>query len=274
MSNVYVHTVICNNKKYVGQTDDEPEKRWGKNGSGYKGQLFYAVIEKYGWDNILHEVVCKDVSPEEADEKEKYYTYIYKTNVRRWGKEAMGYNLTNGGKDAIIRGCPVICIETNERWASVKECSIELKVNPSSLQESLYHGYRCCGKHYRFEDDNEYVIYDKTRYTDGVLCIETNEIYDSQKECCEKIGCNSSSLRLSINKGYACKGKHYRKLDDDNYHPVDSEAKKVLCTSTNTLFDDAKSCADFYGVQRSTVVRWINGTRKNKDGLEFEYCIV
>ena len=53
---VYVHTNKFNGKKYVGQTCQKPEVRFGKNGSGYVGsRVFYNAILKYGWDNFYHE---------------------------------------------------------------------------------------------------------------------------------------------------------------------------------------------------------------------------
>ena len=53
---VYIHT-CPNGKRYVGiTTAPKPEYRWGRNGEGYKGQLFGKAILKYGWSSITHEV--------------------------------------------------------------------------------------------------------------------------------------------------------------------------------------------------------------------------
>ena len=48
---VYVH-ISPSNKYYVGITKLKPHERWGKNGYGYRNQIFYRVIQKYGWENI------------------------------------------------------------------------------------------------------------------------------------------------------------------------------------------------------------------------------
>lgn len=89
---VYIHTVLKNNKKYVGlSTKENINDRW-KNGKGYKGQkVFYNAILKYGWDNISHQVFECDT---EAEMKylERYLIAYYNTTDRRYG-----YNVTEGG---------------------------------------------------------------------------------------------------------------------------------------------------------------------------------
>ena len=58
---------IPNNKVYVGITQKKVLSRWGKDGTGYKTQqLFWRAIQKYGWDNISHEIVAENLSKEEA----------------------------------------------------------------------------------------------------------------------------------------------------------------------------------------------------------------
>ena len=60
---VYIHT-CPNGKKYVGITIRRPEYRWRK-GNGYKSNKhFYSAIQKYGWDNIEHQVFEVDTKVE------------------------------------------------------------------------------------------------------------------------------------------------------------------------------------------------------------------
>ena len=90
---VYKHTVP-NDKVYIGITCcQEPELRWYY-GFGYKqNALFYADIEKFGWDNIKHEILYKGLSPQEARDKEIELIELYRATNSQYG-----YNLDIGGK--------------------------------------------------------------------------------------------------------------------------------------------------------------------------------
>ena len=99
---VYVH-LFPNGKRYFGITCKRPESRWEK-GKGYfkknmQNTPMYNAILKYGWENILHIILHKDLSKDEAIGKERYYIAKYKTNIHRHGNE-FGYNLTDGGEGA------------------------------------------------------------------------------------------------------------------------------------------------------------------------------
>lgn len=100
---VYVHT-SPSGKKYIGQTRNSPEERWGKNGVGYlrkyKGSdkyhqpAFAQAILKYGWDNFEHEVIANNLTKEEADNFEKLL--IEKLDTMN---SKHGYNLKEGGSN-------------------------------------------------------------------------------------------------------------------------------------------------------------------------------
>lgn len=88
---VYKHT-SPSNKVYIGITSQKPERRW-ENGFGYKDQkYFYRAIQKYGWENIEHEILFENLTKEEACEKEIELIAFYKSNDRKFG-----YNRTLGG---------------------------------------------------------------------------------------------------------------------------------------------------------------------------------
>lgn len=89
---LYCHTNTVNGKKYVGITMRGAEKRWGANGSRYKGQALGYAIEKYGWDAFEHEVLLTGLTKEQAEEEERRLIKELGTMVPN------GYNLTTGGE--------------------------------------------------------------------------------------------------------------------------------------------------------------------------------
>ena len=91
-NSLYIHIVNENNKCYIGQTSRNPKDRWESNGKGYYTQVVYRPIEKYGWDNISHIVICNRLTQEEVDEMEVALISLFKSNNREFG-----YNVENGG---------------------------------------------------------------------------------------------------------------------------------------------------------------------------------
>lgn len=90
---VYRH-IFPNGKCYIGITSLEPNIRWGYKGRKYSKQPFlWNAIVKYGWENIKHEILYKNLTKEEAETKEIELITKYKSNQRKFG-----YNIDNGGK--------------------------------------------------------------------------------------------------------------------------------------------------------------------------------
>ncbi len=88
---VYMHTTPSN-KRYVGLTSQDPIVRW-QNGNGYRfNEYFYRAINKYGWDNIEHEILFTCLTKTEACEKEIEMIKYYKSDNRDFG-----YNIDHGG---------------------------------------------------------------------------------------------------------------------------------------------------------------------------------
>lgn len=92
---VYKHQTPSG-KIYIGITSIDPEKRW-LHGRGYrKNTHFWNAIQKYGWENISHEILESGLSREAASEREKFYIEFYGSH-----EIAKGYNLTYGGEAGI-----------------------------------------------------------------------------------------------------------------------------------------------------------------------------
>lgn len=95
---VYVHIVPKElsgydwDKYYFGITSRKVSDRW-KNGNGYKQcKLFWNAVKKYGWNNIIHEILFENVETENAKRIEKICISLYKSNNPKYG-----YNISAGG---------------------------------------------------------------------------------------------------------------------------------------------------------------------------------
>ena len=88
---VYRHT-SPSGKVYIGLTSQKPYIRWGINGKNYMiNSIFIKAIKKYGWDNIIHEILLDGISKEHAIYTEKYLIKWYKIHN-------ISYNITDGGE--------------------------------------------------------------------------------------------------------------------------------------------------------------------------------
>lgn len=95
----YLH-IFPNEKLYVGTTQREKvELRWGSNGYRYKkNKHLYSAIQKYGWENVKHQVIVCE-TPEEMWAMEIELIKKYDTT-----NPEHGYNHSTGGENS-THGC-------------------------------------------------------------------------------------------------------------------------------------------------------------------------
>lgn len=97
---VYEH-IFPNGKKYIGITCQSPQLRWDY-GWGYKENvqpMMYRAIQKYGWNNIQHNILFQNLTEQDAKEKERELILLYHTCIK--DPNCNGYNMTYGGEGAI-----------------------------------------------------------------------------------------------------------------------------------------------------------------------------
>lgn len=105
---VYCH--ICpDGKRYIGVTSSPLKIRFGNGRNYLKTTRFGKAIERFGWENINHDVLESGLTLEEAYEKEKYYIGLYKTT-----DEDFGYNMASGGISGAMVG-RILSPETREK---------------------------------------------------------------------------------------------------------------------------------------------------------------
>lgn len=127
--------IFPNGKRYIGITKQIPEYRWGHNGYKYKSQkLIGRAIYKYGWDNIVKNVVFKHLTKIEACNKEIELIAKYNsTNIK------YGYNLSSGGiygEHSNTKQVYLYDINTGvfiKKWKTADKASDELNINRSII---------------------------------------------------------------------------------------------------------------------------------------------
>lgn len=88
---VYKH-ISPSGKVYIGITSKNPVKRW-RGGSGYSTNPYFSkAIKKYGWENFRHEIICTEMTKEEAEAKEIELIAFFRS-----AEHDKGYNIQNGG---------------------------------------------------------------------------------------------------------------------------------------------------------------------------------
>lgn len=197
MYTVYKHTNLINNKVYIGQTSYvNPEKRWGKYGQKYSTcTFFYSAILKYGWDNFSHEILETNLTAEEANEKEKYYINLYKSN-----QEDFGYNLTSGGEQG-----KVLSVLSRQKMSIAKKgkpLTEEHRRNISKAFRGKNHPNY--GKH--LSETTKKKIGEKN--SKPIQCVETGVVYKNRIEAAQAVGLkNHRSITEALRDNWRTAGK-------------------------------------------------------------------
>ena len=169
---VYTH-ISPSNKRYVGITKVKVEERWRKNGEGYKTQIFYRAIEKYGWDNFQHIIIAKGLTKEEAEWLEIELIKVWDTTNRD-----KGYNIVEGGNafDG-LQG------ELNPNYGKTHSEETRRKISEKAMgRTSPMKGKTgelasCYGREHSDEEKEKILLSQPTRQE--VYCIELNMVFPS-----------------------------------------------------------------------------------------------
>ena len=183
---LYLHTVP-NGKRYYGITSMNPNKRWA-NGKGYLNNPYFTnAINKYGWDNIKHEVLFDGLTEHEAQELEKYMIQWYDTANRKYG-----YNLSTGG-------------ESSSGYKHTEDARRKISENHADISGENHPFY---GKHHTEEVKQNISKAMKGKNCGknssaarSVICITTKRIFFTTKEAGEYYNIDRSHI------GSCCKGK-------------------------------------------------------------------
>ena len=237
---IYKHQNLINNKIYIGQTCETLSDRWGHNGNRYakSAPLLQKAIQKYGQNNFSHEVIENNIfSLEEANEREKYQIKYYDCCVLD-GKDK-GYNLDRGGKGFTSEMASIISKQNQE--------------------------------------NEEY----RKIFCKPVICVNTQKIYPSIVEAAKDTGINKTGIAKACSKDHHSAGvDNQGKMMQQEYYEEgkiytyedpkkqDKKFTKVICITTNEIFDNITEAAKKYGVNRSCISACVYGKQKTSGQLK------
>lgn len=154
---IYCHRNKINNKSYIGQTCQKLERRF-REGEGYiHCSYFYHAIQKYGWNNFEHFILFDNLTLEEANFLEKKLIMLFDTT-----NPNKGYNLDSGGAN-----------------------KIHFEETKQKISDSLKG---------RFAKEKNPMFGKISPNAKKVLCIETNEVFNSATEAGRKYNIDNSSI--------------------------------------------------------------------------------
>ena len=204
---VYCHTNKINGKRYIGITQNKPNRRW-QNGYGYKDRNshFCNAIKKYGWENFEHIILEENLTRKEASEKEKYYIRLYNTN-----NENYGYNITSGGDNNFTRNKL-----TEEQRTNISNKTKEA-MNSAEIREYMLKVYNSEGWIRKNSEATrrQWVASDlklRVQAANGheVRCVETGNVYLSILEASRQTGLSRYKITQSCqNKSYIVNNTHW-----------------------------------------------------------------
>ena len=229
---VYCHT-FPNGKRYIGITKQEPNRRW-RNGNGYIGQVVYEAIVKYGWDNIKHEILLKDLTQEQAEAKERELIKVLETD-----RHKNGYNVEEGGK--------------------VTSLSQEAKDNLSRKRKDYYktHTHWNKGKHHSKETREKIGKANKGKKLN---------LSDEQKKALSerRKGKNNPMYGVKMPK------EHQKKLQEAC---VRATSKPCMCVETSIIYSSIAEASRQTGINARTISYVCNKYKyyKTAGGYHWEY---
>lgn len=184
---------------------------------------------------------------------------------------------------------PVICIETQIIYSTLREAHLKTKIN--GIGNVVIHMAKTAGGyHWAYLDDKKLQELYKEfigknpfiTHTKQIICIETQEIFNSGAEAGRKFGAINGSVIFEAckTKGFAYK-YHWAYLDDkesqlwfqnNTYsNEPNNKQKRVICIDTQIIYNNLQEAANSVNGLKSNISSCCNGKSKSAYGYHWAY---
>lgn len=268
---VYIHRNIINDKRYIGQTSQNPvSRRWGFKGNGYKcNEHFYNAIQKYGWDNFEHIIYQDSLTLEEANEIEEELIIKYDTL-----NPEHGYNMKHGGSNGALLPEQIerlrlantgkVMSEDSKRKLSESKMghSVSEETRQILREKNLGHTHseetkqkiakKHIGKHWYNNGFENVFTYEKPEgYVEGMLVFKENITRNTPPF--------TEGHKENIRKTLRAKASELK-----NCVPV-------KCEETGEVYYSINEAARANNLDRRSLLRHLSGQYKHTHNLHFSY---
>ena len=238
---VYCTTCTINNKIYIGVHKTNPNVFDGYIGnnvycnrpSTYNNpkERFHFAVKKYGPKNFKRATIAIFDNEQEAYDLEEIIVnkdFLSRPDV---------YNIALGGKSGNYNLTGKIIYQYSEtgeflqEYRSIKEASLQIQRNMSSIQRALLNRHKCAGFYWtdtKFDilDLSQMHSYEDTRKIPVFQYSENGEYdccYESINDASRVLGINSANLSCAIKLSSLCHGKYFTNIFSSNFSISKSE---------------------------------------------------
>lgn len=243
---LYVH-IAPNNKKYFGITSYPVEIRWQPNGKGYHTQqLFWRAIQKYGWDNFRHIILCENLSKNWACKLEQDFIRIYKSNDPNYG-----YNISTGGE-----------YNSGYHWTDEQRKQASIRNSNRIMSEEAKHKISLALKGKPHSKEHNKKVSEANR---GRKLSEEQRLNLSKAHLGKKISDEQKKKQSIAMKKYIA-GLSEEERKERNKKFGKSLCIKVVAYKNEEFigeFNSCRECADYLKVSPALICKILNGKVKN-----------
>lgn len=194
---IYKYTSTITNKSYIGQTVS-PERRKSRHRCSMANDHFHNAIRKYGFDTFIYEVLAT-VDNDSLDYVKSRLNWLEKYYIKKYDTYRNGYNSTAGGEGTVGYSHP----QSEEVRKRIGESRKGIKFSDSHKQKlsEAKVGKKLQPEVYKAQAEKR---------QKKVLCIETQQLFDSRLEAATFAGKAPSMITRAVKLGLPCGGYHWK----------------------------------------------------------------
>lgn len=245
---VYKHT-SPSGKIYIGITSQEPERRW-QDGNGYAANAhFTKAINKYGWDNFVHEIISTNMSKADACRMEIELIAQHQSNNSKFG-----YNKSSGGEGSHD------IVFTKEGLQRLREARLGTHL---SEETKLKMSKKLAGRKLTEEHKKKISESLKGKTHTGHMISDVTK---------EKIRVASLGKKKP-HKGVPRSEETRKKLSIAKKGKNDHCFKRsVMCVETGIIYNSITEAAKANNVDQGNISRSLTNHNRKTAGLSWKYC--